>query len=82
MRVFDSLAKRLLLLLVDAYKVVLSPLFWGSCRFNPSCSAYMREAICIHGTLKGLSLGLRRLLRCNPFFPGGHDPVPEKNRRA
>ncbi|TKJ35103.1 membrane protein insertion efficiency factor YidD [bacterium (candidate division B38) B3_B38] len=82
MRIMDNLGKRLLLLTIDAYKVVLSPLFWGSCRFNPSCSTYMREAICIHGPLKGVSIGLRRLLRCNSFFPGGYDPVPQKNRRG
>ena len=80
MRFMANLSKRILLLTLDIYKVVLSPLFWGSCRFTPSCSNYMREAINIHGTLKGVYLGLRRLLRCNPLFRGGYDPVPQKNR--
>jgi len=80
MRFMANLSKRILLLTLDIYKVVLSPLFWGSCRFTPSCSHYMREAINIHGTLKGVYLGLRRLLRCNPLFRGGYDPVPMKNR--
>lgn len=82
MGVISYLGRRLLLLTLDIYKVVLSPLFWGSCRFTPSCSTYMREAIDIHGPLKGIYLGLRRLLRCNPLFPGGYDPVPEKGRRV
>lgn len=82
MRFMANLSKRILLLTLDIYKVVLSPLFWGSCRFTPSCSNYMREAINIHGNLKGVYLGLRRLLRCNPLFRGGYDPVPMKNRRG
>ena len=82
MRIIANICKRLLLLSLDIYKVVLSPLFWGSCRFSPSCSTYMREAINIHGPLRGVYLGLRRLLRCNSLFRGGYDPVPEKNRRG
>ena len=59
-----------------AYKVLLSPLFTGSCRFHPSCSDYMREAIEVHGVLRGLGLGLVRLSRCRPFGGHGYDPVP------
>ena len=76
------LGRRLLLFTLDIYKAVFSTLFWGSCRFTPSCSTYMREAIETHGPLNGVYLGLRRLLRCNRLFPGGYDPVPEKNRRG
>jgi len=82
MKVMARLGRRLLLFSLDIYKVVFSPFFWGACRFTPSCSTYMREAVEIHGSLKGVYLGLRRLLRCNPLFPGGYDPVPEKNRRG
>lgn len=71
-----GVAARLLVLLVDAYRMVLSPLFFGSCRFEPSCSAYAREALVRHGALRGLALTLRRLSRCRPLGPHGYDPVP------
>ncbi|MBR3085328.1 MAG: membrane protein insertion efficiency factor YidD [Kiritimatiellae bacterium] len=62
--------------LVRAYKVTLSPLFTGCCRFSPSCSTYCIEAVETHGPLRGGWLALRRLLRCHPFGPSGYDPVP------
>ena len=68
--------RTLLILLVRAYQVTLSPLFSGCCRFEPSCSNYMIEALQRHGVFKGLSLGIRRLLRCHPFGGSGYDPVP------
>jgi putative membrane protein insertion efficiency factor len=71
-----SLGARLLLLLIEAYRLLLSPLLGGHCRFWPSCSAYAGEAIERHGALRGAELSLRRLLRCHPFSPGGVDPVP------
>ena len=49
----------------------------GICRFTPSCSHYTLEAIKVHGFLKGALLGAYRILRCNPFCRGGHDPVPK-----
>ena len=66
-----------LLLLVRFYITFLSPFFGGACRFHPSCSNYARDAIARHGAARGLSLALRRLLRCNPFTKGGFDPVPD-----
>ncbi len=48
----------------------------GHCRFSPTCSQYMIEALQLHGPFKGLGLGLWRILRCNPFSKGGYDPVP------
>lgn len=70
--------RALLILLVRAYQVVLSPLFTGCCRFEPSCSNYMIEALQTHGAVKGLYLGMMRLLRCHPFGKSGYDPVPPR----
>ena len=69
-------AARLLLWLVEGYRVLFSPLLGGHCRFWPSCSAYAEEAIRRHGARRGASLTLARLLRCQPFHRGGIDPVP------
>ena len=62
--------------LLRAYKLLISPLFTGCCRFYPSCSDYMREAVITHGALRGVSLGLRRLARCHPWGSHGFDPCP------
>ena len=72
--------KALLILLVRAYQVTLSPLFRGCCRFEPSCSNYMIEALRTHGAAKGSLLGLYRILRCHPFGRSGYDPVPAKGK--
>ena len=61
---------------IRLYKRFLSPLMPPSCRFTPSCSRYTVEAIQKHGALRGTLLGTWRILRCNPFGKGGHDPVP------
>ena len=62
--------------LLNLYKRFLSPLLPRSCRFEPTCSVYAREAIEKHGLTRGGALTLRRLLRCHPFHQGGLDPVP------
>ena len=62
--------------LVRAYQLIVSPYFGPACRFHPSCSAYLIDAVEKHGLLRGGSLGLRRVSRCHPFHPGGLDPVP------
>ena len=67
---------RALLVLIRAYQATLSRLLGSTCRFYPSCSNYTYEAISRYGWLKGGFLGARRILRCNPFFKGGYDPVP------
>jgi putative membrane protein insertion efficiency factor len=67
---------RVLLLAIEAYRALLSPLVGGHCRFWPSCSVYAEQAIRKHGALRGLRLALFRLLRCQPFSRGGVDPVP------
>jgi putative membrane protein insertion efficiency factor len=68
--------RRLLILGVRGYQVVLSPLLPSACRYHPTCSAYAIEALAKHGALKGSWLALRRIGRCHPFRPGGFDPVP------
>ena len=67
---------RVLLAVIRSYRSAISPSRPRVCRFTPSCSAYAVEAIELHGTARGSWLALRRLLRCHPFRPGGHDPVP------
>jgi putative membrane protein insertion efficiency factor len=69
--------RKLLLTLIRVYQVVLSPLVGDCCRFYPSCSHYCAEAVEKHGAMRGLMLGIRRILRCNPFGPSGADPVPD-----
>ncbi len=64
--------------LIQLYRYCISPLLGHHCRFYPSCSEYMHNALSIHGLMRGFYLGLRRILRCHPWCPGGFDPVPEK----
>lgn len=72
--------ERCLILLLCAYQRLLSPLLGPRCRFAPTCSQYAVEAIATHGVLRGGWLALRRVLRCHPLHPGGHDPVPPPRR--
>jgi len=62
--------------LLRGYKLLISPLLPSACRFHPTCSQYMREAIEVHGAPRGVWMGLKRLGRCHPFHAGGFDPVP------
>lgn len=62
--------------LVRAYQLAVSPLLPPSCRFHPNCSCYAIEALERHGPIRGTWLMLRRIGRCHPWNPGGHDPVP------
>lgn len=57
------------------YKRWISPMLPSACRFHPTCSEYMREAVERYGVLRGVSMGIRRLLRCHPFHACGFDPV-------
>ncbi|MBD1995618.1 membrane protein insertion efficiency factor YidD [Leptolyngbya sp. FACHB-541] len=68
--------KTLLIFLVRGYRLLISPLFPPTCRFQPTCSQYAIEAIAQYGALRGSWLAAQRILRCHPFHPGGYDPVP------
>ncbi len=71
-----SFVSRLMVAAIRFYQRTLSLALPPSCRFYPSCSEYTLQAIAKHGPLKGGWLGLKRILRCQPLFPGGYDPVP------
>lgn len=68
--------KPAVLFLLRGYKRLISPLLPPMCRFEPTCSVYMMDAVTKYGALRGVWMGLRRLGRCHPFNPGGWDPVP------
>ncbi|HHT51182.1 MAG TPA: membrane protein insertion efficiency factor YidD [Eubacteriaceae bacterium] len=68
--------KRMALLLVRFYQRLISPILPRSCRFNPTCSEYTYQAIEKYGLIKGIYLGVKRILKCHPFHIGGNDPLP------
>ena len=72
-----SPASRIALALIRVYKIVLSPLFAGSCRYTPGCADYMSESISRFGFLRGGWLGTKRLCKCHPLGGHGFDPVPD-----
>ena len=71
-----GLAAGILILLIKVYQKTLSPLTPACCRFYPSCSNYALEALRLHGFMRGTVLTVWRIVRCNPWCPGGYDPVP------
>ena len=73
--------KGIILGLIEGYRRFVSPLLPASCRYIPTCSQYAVEAVERFGAFKGSILAVSRLLRCNIFFPGGYDPVPEKKEK-
>ncbi len=82
MKTITNLLKNVMVFLVKTYQLTMSPRFsHGACRYTPTCSQYMLEAIEIHGPFKGLMLGILRIMRCNPLFRGGYDPVPPKKEK-
>jgi putative membrane protein insertion efficiency factor len=64
-----------LISLLKGYKLFLSPWLPSACRYRPTCSEYMRDAIAAHGAVRGVWMGLKRLCRCHPFHEGGYDPI-------
>ena len=73
--------KKILILLIRFYQKFISPMFPAKCRFYPTCSQYTLEAIKEHGAIKGTYLGIRRILKCHPFYEGGYDPIPKKENK-
>lgn len=69
--------RTLFLAMIRFYQRVISPYLPPSCRFTPTCSQYSYEAITRYGARRGGWLAVRRILRCNPLYPGGYDPVPD-----
>ena len=72
--------KYVFIFLIRIYQKVISPLFQGSCRYTPTCSHYSIEAIKKFGVIKGIYLGSKRIIKCNPWGGYGYDPVPEKDK--
>jgi len=74
-QMFKKIGKNIGIGLITFYQRCVSPLFPPSCRFYPTCSQYTLEAIKKYGLIKGGYLGIKRILRCHPFNPGGYDPL-------
>jgi len=70
-----QLTKNIVIFFIKLYRLFLSPLVPTHCRYHTTCSVYMEESIKKKGLFKGILCGIKRILRCNPFFPGGYDPV-------
>ncbi len=77
-----SLASKLLSGMIRLYQLAVSPYLAMSCRFQPTCSSYAREAIASHGAMVGGIMGLRRIARCHPWGGSGYEPVPAKRPKA
>ncbi|WP_082865167.1 MULTISPECIES: membrane protein insertion efficiency factor YidD [unclassified Oleiphilus] len=74
--------RKVIIGLIRAYQLCISPILGPSCRYYPTCSEYALEAVKIHGIFKGSFLAVHRVLRCHPGCEGGHDPVPEKKTKS
>ena len=80
-RIVSGAASAMLIGMVRAYQVTLSPIVGRHCRFQPTCSHYFIQAVRTRGPAVGAALGIWRILRCHPFSRGGYDPVPEGRAR-
>lgn len=72
----------IIIFIVKIYQLIISPIFPANCRFNPTCSHYMIEAIKIWGPFNGLYMGTKRILSCHPWGKYGDDPVPKKTKNG
>lgn len=70
-----------MLVMIKFYQYGISPWLPKNCRYEPTCSHYMVEALQVHGPFKGLYLGVKRILSCHPWGGEGYDPVPPKNQK-
>jgi putative membrane protein insertion efficiency factor len=68
--------REVVLAMIRVYQVSLAHIMVSQCRYTPSCSRYTYEAVERYGALRGSWMGMKRILRCHPFHPGGYDPVP------
>ncbi|GAK00032.1 membrane protein insertion efficiency factor YidD [Geomicrobium sp. JCM 19055] len=73
--------KKIVIAPIRFYQKYISPATPPTCRFQPTCSQYMLDAVLIHGVFKGVSLGVIRILKCHPFHKGGFDPVPPEKKK-
>ncbi len=80
MKFFKQIFNFPIVVLVKIYQWIISPILPQSCRYVPTCSAYMLEALRVWGPIKGTYLGLKRIFSCHPWGGHGHDPVPEKKK--
>lgn len=78
----NRVATKVAVFLIHLYRATLSPLLGSACRYTPSCSRYTEEAITRFGPWRGSWMGIRRIGRCHPWHPGGHDPVPARRSHA
>ena len=78
--IFKKSIKILILILLKAYKFLISPLIGTNCRFLPSCSDYASEAIASKGVIKGGALAIKRLTKCHPWGKSGYDPVNKQKK--
>ena len=81
LRAIARLPQRVLIALVQGYRLLLKPWLGNACRFEPTCSAYALQALQQHGAVVGASLSAGRVLRCQPWCDGGCDPVPTQAPR-
>jgi hypothetical protein len=79
MKLLNHIISFILIALVKFYQYAISPHFPRVCRYHPTCSQYMIEAIQTHGVIKGVWLGIKRIGRCHPYGGSGYDPVPPKS---
>tara|TARA_A100001011_G_scaffold356877_1_gene401274 strand:- start:1973 stop:2209 length:237 start_codon:yes stop_codon:yes gene_type:complete len=72
--------KKILIKIIRLYQLILSPLLGSNCRFEPTCSQYVIEAVEMYGVLQGSVMGIKRLFKCHPWHMGGFDPVCKKHQ--
>ncbi|OUU01459.1 MAG: membrane protein insertion efficiency factor YidD [Bacteroidetes bacterium MED-G17] len=73
---WKQIIRKIFILPIKLYQLLLSPILPNACRFTPTCSRYSVEAILKHGIIKGTWLSIKRISRCHPWGSHGHDPVP------